>query len=79
MLGKILQASRLVEEQVRGVMAEAGSCGVLALQVRMGTPGTSAYSVLEQSDLGLFWLAAMGRALALGCVVRGMEGWARFC
>ena len=59
LLGKILQASRLVEEQVRGVMAEAGSCGVLALQVRMGTSGTSAYSVLEQSDLGLFWLAAM--------------------
>jgi hypothetical protein len=40
--------------EVVGRSRERG-CGLLALQVRMGTRETGAYSVLEPEDLDLFW------------------------
>ena len=44
-----------------GVVARSRErgCGILALQVRMGTRETGAYSVLEPEDLDLFWQVSL--------------------
>jgi len=60
LLGLVLHPSDLVRQaawQVVGQSRKAG-CGILALQVRMGTNETHVYALLEPSDLDLFWEAA---------------------
>jgi hypothetical protein len=60
LLGLVLHPSDLVRQAAWQVVGRSreGGCGILALQVRKGTPETSAYSVLDPSDLDLFWQAA---------------------
>jgi hypothetical protein len=60
LLGLVLHPSDLVRQAALQVVGRSreGGCGILALQVRKGTPETSAYSVLDPSDLELFWQTA---------------------
>jgi hypothetical protein len=67
LLGLVLHPSDLVRQAAWQVVGRSreGGCGILALQVRKGTPETSAYSHTQ------FWTPRTSKPILAGCAEGG--------